>query len=41
MKVLEAEYFVSENPRITDDEIITECEFVKACKDSFYPMNRL
>lgn len=37
----EAEYFVSENPRMTDVEIITECEFVKAWNDRFYPLNRL
>ncbi|MGZ2691138.1 hypothetical protein [Bacteroides fragilis] len=36
-----AEHFVSENPRITDIEIITECEFVKAYNDRFYPFNRL
>ena len=32
---------VSENPRMTDVEIITECEFVKAWNDRFYPLNRL
>lgn len=37
----EAECFVSENPRMTDVEIITECEFVKAWNDRFYPLNRL
>lgn len=37
----EAEYFVSENPRMADVEIITECEFVKAWNDRFYPLNRL
>lgn len=37
----EAEYFVSENPRMSDVEIITECEFVKAWNDRFYPLNRL
>lgn len=37
----QAEYFVSENPRMTDVEIITECEFVKAYNDRFYPFNRL
>lgn len=36
-----AEHFVSENPRMTDIEIITECEFVKAYNDRFYPFNRL
>ena len=36
-----AEHFVSENPRMTDVEIITECEFVKAYNDRFYPFNRL
>lgn len=37
----QAECFVSENPRMTDVEIITECEFVKAWNDRFYPLNRL
>lgn len=37
----EVEYFVSENPRMADVEIITECEFVKAWNDRFYPLNRL
>ena len=37
----QAEYFVSENPRMTDVEIITECEFVKAYNDRFYPLNLL
>jgi len=36
-----AEHFVSENPRMTDVEIITECEFVKTYNDRFYPFNRL
>lgn len=36
-----AEHFVSENPRMTDVEIIIECEFVKAYNDRSYPFNRL
>ena len=36
-----AEHFVSESPRMTDIEIITECEFVKAYNDRFYPLNLL
>lgn len=36
-----AEHFVSENPRITDVEIITEREFANAWNNRFYPVDRL
>lgn len=36
----QAECFVSENPRMTDIEIITEREFVNAWNDRFYPVDR-
>lgn len=36
-----AEHFVSENPRMTDVEIITEREFVNAWNNRFYPVDRL
>lgn len=36
----QAECFVSENPRTTDIEIITEREFVNAWNDRFYPVDR-